>query len=183
MLYTPRFCCQCGEKIDREKWGVFSSRRFCENCEIDFPLQKWIPALWLGAGTIVFLFGFGGYLKNSENARRTTLPTVENARERNTEDSKTNVTSALNSVEQKTTNSNAEKSEQTPKSATLAELNRKSPEVSANRHNQTAEESTYCGAQTKKGLPCTRRVRGGGRCWQHRGQSAAPIDGKTVAGQ
>ncbi|ASZ12413.1 hypothetical protein CK934_16325 [Chitinophaga sp. MD30] len=25
----------------------------------------------------------------------------------------------------------------------------------------------YCGALTKKGTPCRRKVRGGGRCWQH----------------
>jgi hypothetical protein len=28
--------------------------------------------------------------------------------------------------------------------------------------------ATLCGAITKKGTPCRRRVRGGGRCYQHR---------------
>jgi hypothetical protein len=31
---------------------------------------------------------------------------------------------------------------------------------------------SICGARTKKGTPCSRRVRGVGRCWQHRGRPA-----------
>jgi hypothetical protein len=31
---------------------------------------------------------------------------------------------------------------------------------------------SICGARTKKGTPCQRRVRGTGRCWQHRGMNA-----------
>jgi hypothetical protein len=31
---------------------------------------------------------------------------------------------------------------------------------------------SICGARTKKGTPCQRRVRGTGRCWQHRGMPA-----------
>ena len=29
-----------------------------------------------------------------------------------------------------------------------------------------------CGARTKKGTPCSRRVHGPGRCWQHKGKPA-----------
>lgn len=27
----------------------------------------------------------------------------------------------------------------------------------------------FCGAKTRKGRPCSRKVKGGGRCWQHQG--------------
>jgi len=34
----------------------------------------------------------------------------------------------------------------------------------------TVEEKVYtCGARTKKGTPCSRRVQGPVRCWQHKG--------------
>ncbi len=34
----------------------------------------------------------------------------------------------------------------------------------------TTEEAVYiCGARTKKGTPCSRRVHGPVRCWQHKG--------------
>lgn len=36
----------------------------------------------------------------------------------------------------------------------------------------SAEEIYLCGARTKKGTPCSRRVHGAVRCWQHKGMSA-----------
>jgi len=38
--------------------------------------------------------------------------------------------------------------------------------------NTTTEEIYACGARTKKGTPCTRRVHGPVRCWQHLGLPA-----------
>lgn len=40
------------------------------------------------------------------------------------------------------------------------------------RPTEAAEIVSVCGARTKKGTPCSRRVRGTGRCWQHRGKGA-----------
>ena len=36
----------------------------------------------------------------------------------------------------------------------------------------TAEQVYICGARTKKGTPCSRRVHGPVRCWQHKGMPA-----------
>jgi hypothetical protein len=36
----------------------------------------------------------------------------------------------------------------------------------------TEEEVYLCGAETKKGTPCSRRVHGPVRCWQHKGARA-----------
>jgi len=46
----------------------------------------------------------------------------------------------------------------------------------------TVEEKAYiCGARTKKGTPCSRRVRGPVRCWQHKGaQAMLPLDKLVV---
>ena len=51
------------------------------------------------------------------------------------------------------------------------------PTLSASGNNaaspQTTEEAVYmCGARTKKGTPCSRRVHGPVRCWQHKGMRA-----------
>ncbi|MCA1592497.1 MAG: hypothetical protein LC754_07585 [Acidobacteria bacterium] len=40
------------------------------------------------------------------------------------------------------------------------------------RPTDPEEIISICGARTKKGTPCRRRVRGTGRCWQHRGLPA-----------
>jgi hypothetical protein len=36
----------------------------------------------------------------------------------------------------------------------------------------TVEQTYLCGARTKKGTPCSRRVHGPVRCWQHKGAKA-----------
>ncbi len=49
---------------------------------------------------------------------------------------------------------------------------------------EAESETTYfCGAQTKKGTPCSRRVKSGGRCWQHVGQPAILPPEKLIAVQ
>jgi hypothetical protein len=35
-----------------------------------------------------------------------------------------------------------------------------------------SEQVYTCGARTKKGTPCSRRVHGPVRCWQHKGAAA-----------
>jgi hypothetical protein len=46
----------------------------------------------------------------------------------------------------------------------------------------TTTEATYiCGARTKKGTPCSRRVHGPVRCWQHKGEKAMlPVEKLVV---
>lgn len=43
----------------------------------------------------------------------------------------------------------------------------KSTQYKSNSRKAVNSYSTYCGAPTKKGGSCKRRVSGGGRCWQH----------------
>ena len=55
------------------------------------------------------------------------------------------------------------------------------PDGTANERPTDPEEVVYvCGARTKKGTPCQRRVRGPGRCWQHRGMQAILPPSKLV---
>jgi hypothetical protein len=55
------------------------------------------------------------------------------------------------------------------------------PDGTASERPTEPDEVVYiCGARTKKGTPCQRRVRGPGRCWQHRGQPAMLPPSKLV---
>jgi hypothetical protein len=55
------------------------------------------------------------------------------------------------------------------------------PDGTANERPTDPAEVVYiCGARTKKGTPCSRRVRGPGRCWQHRGMPAMLPPSKLV---
>jgi hypothetical protein len=42
----------------------------------------------------------------------------------------------------------------------------------ANQPPAVEEQIYMCGARTKKGTPCSRRVHGPVRCWQHKGLPA-----------
>jgi hypothetical protein len=55
------------------------------------------------------------------------------------------------------------------------------PDGTANERPTEPDEVIYiCGARTKKGTPCQRRVRAPGRCWQHRGMPAILPPSKLI---
>ena len=130
--YRPNFCSECGEKIVRLQWRVWTSRRFCDKCGSH--LSR--PLLLQRAGIIVVLV-FAGVLVG-RGWRREPAPLVI----------------------------------QRPVSAQTA------PAV---QPSATVEETYICGARTKKGTPCSRRVHGPVRCWQHKGAKAMlPVEKLVV---
>lgn len=52
--------------------------------------------------------------------------------------------------------------------------------TSNERLTDSHEVISICGARTKKGSPCSRRVRGTGRCWQHIGKNAILAPEKLI---
>ena len=46
-----------------------------------------------------------------------------------------------------------------------------SPAGAETPRESPGQVESICGARTRSGKPCQRRVRGGGFCWQHRGKS------------
>ena len=52
--------------------------------------------------------------------------------------------------------------------------------TASERPTDPFEVVSICGARTKKGTPCSRRVRGTGRCWQHRGRPAMLPPSKLI---
>ena len=49
--------------------------------------------------------------------------------------------------------------------------------LAGNRALSAGTSEAICGARTKSGKPCQRRVKGGGYCWQHRDKQAAKEKG------
>lgn len=126
--YRPNFCCECGQKIVRLRWFVWTSRRFCDKCLRKFAKTHWLqPSL-----TIVALLVVG--ILVGRGCRRAPPPLI---------------------IERATAPT-------TPKSAS----------VSAAQPSPATEAVYICGARTKKGTPCSRRVHGPVRCWQHKGAPA-----------
>lgn len=130
--YRPNFCCQCGQKIVRLRWRLWTSRRFCDKCFGAFAKMNWLrPSLSLLA---LLLFG----ILIGRGCRRAPQPLII---ERTAPLQTSPMTSA-------------------------------SASSSAQQPSPSPEDVYICGARTKKGAPCSRRVHGPVRCWQHKGARA-----------
>jgi hypothetical protein len=132
-VYQPNFCSECGAQIVRERWHLWTSRRFCDGCAPRLRKQQLLAPLLAGGS----LFGVG--LAAGGLSQPAVPPLVM---------------------------------EQRP-AALLAAPN--APAVapqSAPVAPPAREVISMCGAQTKKGTPCSRRVHGTGRCFQHTGLAA-----------
>jgi hypothetical protein len=132
-MYRPNFCSQCGEKIIRLSWRLWTSRRFCDSCLPQFRRKRWLSPSLSIASLLCLGFISGRALKS------TPAPLV------------------------------------IQRSATPPTSSQQTAPTTAVPQTQLSpvEEQVYiCGARTKKGTPCSRRVHGLVRCWQHKGLPA-----------
>ena len=185
MSYKPKFCCQCGDPIKRVGWTLLTSRRFCELCETDYQLDEWIPRIGIAAAVLFGIFGLGTFLQKAEKplnlASGNSIGNSTNVNKsavNNQVPSNANIQTFAKSQE---TNSAAAQSPAKPPNAP-SKQDLKTQRV-VNQPNAEQEVTYFCGAETKKGKPCTRRVKGGGRCWQHAGKPALLSPEKLVASQ
>lgn len=129
--YRPNFCCECGQKIVRLRWFLWTSRKFCSKCFRTFVKSHWIrPSV-----TLLALFLLGALV--GRGCRRTPPPLI---------------------IERTAT-----PAAQTPSAASASSTS------STPQPSPVLEQLYTCGARTKKGTPCSRRVHGPVRCWQHKG--------------
>lgn len=174
MIYKPKYCCHCGEKIERTKWTLASSRRFCQLCETDFTAQEWIPRIGIVLGLVLAVVGIFGYFQAPEKPLK-----IAAARpvERIAETKKNPVNGAA-SEKTATEASAAVEPQNAVNTAALAphqiavSAKQAVPTKTAKNQSNSEDPTYFCGAATKKGTPCSRRVKGVGRCWQHAGQPA-----------
>ena len=143
-MYRPKFCAECSAKIIRLRWHFWTSRKFCESCAPRF-LQDQVKRAVVAA-VMVFLLG----MVAGQAARPTPPPVV--------------IQRTQNSVST-TTAGKTNGPGPVASNSTVASASNSAGIV-------TAEEIYTCGARTKKGTACTRRVHGAVRCWQHLGLPA-----------
>jgi hypothetical protein len=175
MLYKPNFCCQCGDVIERVEWKIWTSRRFCENCETQHFQADWMPRIISVFAIVGGLFGIGSFLKSAEKPLSLTnnqfAVSANNKSATGTKEESLNFEkNQTRLINQNTTSNIASQKNQALLSNSSQTLTKNSPPQ--NLQNQAEAPVYYCGAQTKKGTPCTRKVKGEGRCWQHTGLPA-----------
>lgn len=129
-LHCPKFCAECGEKIVRLKWFVWTSRKFCDECKPSFLKERLLQPLV--AALTLFVAGIlVGHTWKPE-----------------------------------------------PPPLIIQRGPTPAATPSANSNTTVVDDDYYlCGARTKKGTPCSRRVHGPVRCWQHKGaKPMKPLD-------
>ena len=130
-IYRPKFCAECGDKIIRLRWHLWTSRKFCVRCAPRFLKEQAIRLAVTSAVVLVLGIGIG-------HAARSATPPLVIQRNQNSGPA----TSPANAAS------------------------------TASSSAPLAEDVYLCGARTKKGTPCSRRVHGPVRCWQHKGMPA-----------
>ncbi len=161
MLFRPKFCTNCGEKIERADWGLFTSRRFCMVCESEFKGQDLIPRVAVIVGLFIGVVGFTSYLRSGTSATNS-LVTRQPAK----------------FVDQRQMESPSPPQIKTEAATPPAVANLPQTLAAEPASKQVVKptlatgQEYYCGAETKKGTPCTRKVKGNTRCYQHKGMPA-----------
>lgn len=169
MFYKPKFCCQCGEKIEQVDRKLLASRKFCDFCATDFGVGEKLSKLAFVIAVILGLAGLGSFWRAPEKSLNI-APNQPAADSQNMDKGESNRTI----LPQNSSNSLVQPVQVQPNNSVkqlkteAAPVNLKTKQIESSR-----QEATYfCGAMTKKGTPCSRRVKGGGRCYQHLGQPA-----------
>ena len=165
MLYRPKYCCSCGEKIEREEWRLWTSRRFCALCETEQKPYDLLPRAIVGLAVIVSLFGIAGYFRGSDaNPTQQVARRSEGSTQKLKPASLASISSS-NSVPALGANSGPQGNPVDP------DQDGSSSQISEQPKKERApsdETAFFCGVLTKKGTPCTRRVKKKGTfCWQH----------------
>ena len=157
-MYKPNFCADCGTRIERLRWHPWTSRRFCAACSPR--LRR--SLMLLPAIAALALFSLG--LLTGRLVRPAPPPLVM-------ERGELPLTPAPV----------ASKAEAESKGGSGGEDDAAAHETgpvygpsgtATERPTDPDEIVSICGARTQKGTPCRRRVRGTGRCWQHKGMPA-----------
>jgi hypothetical protein len=179
-MYKPNFCCACGERVARARWRAWTSRRFCPACERRFRRGRFLRPLALAFALAGAGFLLGRSMRPPQpplTVERGTLnlipPPAADARQHADERR-----AGTGEGERREVEGGASK--QVEGGAAKVEP-AYGPDGTVNERPTDPQEVVYiCGARTKKGTPCQRRVRGPFRCWQHRGMPAMLPPSKLI---
>jgi len=166
MLQKTYYCNNCGEKIEVTEKSRFDGGRFCGVCRSEFPVQAFGSKVMMLAAVIIGVFGIGSLWRGGDKPLNLSVKQIA-----------ANSSNQSNSTVNQTARTNNSVNVQPTTQTAASQTNLRPTAFSENKQKVSApvsngEASYYCGAMTKKGTPCSRRVKGGGRCWQHQGQSS-----------
>ncbi len=145
-MYRPNFCSECGTKVIRLQWHPWTSRRFCASCSQRLKKER----LTFPFVASIVLLSIG--LAAGHAARSPTPPLI---------------------IERSAAplSANGGNAARVDPAAENPNVNVSNPAIES-QHLRATETVYICGARTKKGKPCSRRMPEAVRCWQHKGMPA-----------
>lgn len=143
-MHKANFCAECGERLTLKGWRARLGRRLCDHCAQRVGSFSAFRPIIIFALIAAAAFAFGRYLRPAP-------PPL---------------------IIQRVANSPL--SDAPVELAAGSSTNRAAASANQTVTNPTADDEVYiCGARTKKGTPCRRRVHAAGeRCFQHKGRPA-----------
>jgi hypothetical protein len=178
MFYKPKYCSECASELNKCDESYWLVSRFCEVCKPHFKaIEIFTKFGGIAFGAIATIFGVGVWLQKPVvqplNLAKTEIASVAPApkplQKIENNQPKSNVQPKVVEVNQPV----AVSSKQSVTPQTQPAFDKKTPQTAAEVSQSAAIETVYmCGAKTKKGTPCSRKVKGNVRCWQHTGQEA-----------
>jgi hypothetical protein len=178
MLYKAKYCGECASEIQDYGESIWLRSRFCEICKQDFKFLEYISKF---GGVVIAMigmaFGIGAILEKPSdktlNAAKTEIASIAPAPK---PPQKIESGQPINNVQPKKVEVNQQVallSKQSETQSAKQSFNNTIQQSAQEVSQVSAPETVYmCGAKTKKGMPCSRKVKGSVRCWQHLGQEA-----------
>jgi hypothetical protein len=137
-MRSARFCPGCGEQLKAEGSRLLSQGRYCARCAPRFRATRFMIVASFALCLTI------GYAAGRYSAPRQPFYLIG-----------TPLDEVKNSNEQ-------------GGAAAQADANKSPARGGQQPASSAGEEARTCGAPTKSGKPCRRKVAGGGYCWQHR---------------
>ena len=154
-MRASNFCSECGEQLERKGWRARFRGSLCEHCTQRLGRSNVLRPLIAIATVALAAFAIGRYMRPSPPPL-----IIQRAANSPLSDLPVNLNDNPSAAKQANT-----------------------PNVNAGVTAATANDAVYfCGARTKKGTPCQRRVHvAGERCFQHKGMPAMlPLEKLTI---
>jgi hypothetical protein len=178
MFYKPKYCSECASELSKCDESYWLISRFCEVCKPHFKaIEIFTKFGGIAFGAVATTFGVGVWLQKpvgqplspAKTEIASVAPAPKPVRKIENNQPISNVQPKVVEVNQPV----AVSSKQSVTLQTQPEFDKKTQPKTAEVSQSAAVEPVYmCGAKTKKGMPCSRKVKGNVRCWQHLGQEA-----------
>jgi hypothetical protein len=178
MLYKAKYCGECASELQDYGESLFLRSKFCEICKQDFKFLEYISKF---GGVVIAMigmaFGIGTVLRKPPektlNAAKTEIASIAPAPKPL---QKIETNQPINNVQPKKVEVNqpvALLSKQPETQSAKQSFDNTTRQNTQEISQVSVPETVYmCGAKTKKSTPCSRKVKGSVRCWQHLGHDA-----------